>query len=299
MNHIRIDKPCSENWAGMTPTEKGAFCQKCAKQVIDFTQQSIPEIRSILYSKKDKEVCARIEANQLDMLNQDFNSWRRSNRWSIQRATFYAFLFVFGLSMVSCSSRYEENQIARIHAAAMYYLTGIDIREFTDTEIIMGEIELVEGRDSIPDGAALFDQQAILLESDIEKIDSLNCTLNEVTMGAIVPSADYIDHLNEIVPEEDIQDQRSTANVPTDFRAIAFPNPTNGRTTIKIDVPSKSKISFALFTASGTHIRSLGTAEYESGTYEIPFDLSRQAPGTYLITIYSSEFNESVRVSKM
>jgi hypothetical protein len=34
---ISIKEPCHEDWSKMTATEKGAFCQKCALEVIDFT----------------------------------------------------------------------------------------------------------------------------------------------------------------------------------------------------------------------------------------------------------------------
>jgi hypothetical protein len=34
---ISINEPCHEDWATMTETQKGAFCQKCALEVIDFT----------------------------------------------------------------------------------------------------------------------------------------------------------------------------------------------------------------------------------------------------------------------
>ena len=37
---INIPEPCHEDWAQMTSTEKGKFCDSCAKEVIDFTNKS-------------------------------------------------------------------------------------------------------------------------------------------------------------------------------------------------------------------------------------------------------------------
>ena len=42
--HIDIPTPCKEGWQNMAPTEKGAFCNSCQKEVIDFTQKTPAEI---------------------------------------------------------------------------------------------------------------------------------------------------------------------------------------------------------------------------------------------------------------
>ena len=42
---IEINKPCHENWDAMTPNEKGAFCSLCKKNVVDFSQKTLSEIK--------------------------------------------------------------------------------------------------------------------------------------------------------------------------------------------------------------------------------------------------------------
>lgn len=308
MKHLQINKPCSENWDGMTPTEKGAFCQKCCKQVIDFTKQSIPEIRSILYANKGSEVCARIENTQLETLNQNFEAWRRSNQWSIQRASFYAFLFVFGLSIVSCSTSEEQSEVARLQEAAMSLINKadknpeqlivLDKAPTTQTE----KLCVIEEEEIKPAITILIDAERDFRQKTTEHRDSLivpeieRCTY--VTMGAIVYTERYEEHLEKVVPEEELRYDENGVLIPEEFDAMAYPNPTSGRTTLKFEVPEKTKVSFALYSAGGAHIRSLGSADYEPGTYEIPFDLSRLTPGNYFITIISPTFKKSVRVSK-
>jgi hypothetical protein len=46
--NVRIDQPCSENWNKMTPEEKGRFCGKCQKSVVDFTRMRDHEIVDFL-----------------------------------------------------------------------------------------------------------------------------------------------------------------------------------------------------------------------------------------------------------
>lgn len=61
---ISIPSPCHENWAAMTPAEKGRFCGVCQKKVHDFTNSSDTEIESILGSENN--VCGRARNTQLN-----------------------------------------------------------------------------------------------------------------------------------------------------------------------------------------------------------------------------------------
>ena len=63
--NVDIKNPCSEDWAKMTPTQKGAFCDKCALEVYDFSDNSRDEIRDILKLNVGKNVCGRLAPEQL------------------------------------------------------------------------------------------------------------------------------------------------------------------------------------------------------------------------------------------
>ena len=75
---IHIPNPCSENWNEMTRTEKGAFCNKCAIDVMDFTNKSPFEIRNILSEKfKRKEhSCGKIQYRQMEAVNDIGFYWK-------------------------------------------------------------------------------------------------------------------------------------------------------------------------------------------------------------------------------
>ena len=122
MEHLRIDKPCTENWNKMTPTERGAFCQKCCKQVIDFTNQTNSQIQTALKNSNGKEVCAKITNDQLSSLNFEFEQWQSSATMNVQRMSFYALLFVFGLSMVSCTSQEDEQRLKTLQQSVSQVL---------------------------------------------------------------------------------------------------------------------------------------------------------------------------------
>ncbi|NJB36614.1 carboxypeptidase-like regulatory domain-containing protein [Croceivirga sp. JEA036] len=62
---LSIPNPCSENWNQMTPTQQGAFCQSCAKEVIDFTKTSTQELARKV--NKGERICGRFKAAQLNV----------------------------------------------------------------------------------------------------------------------------------------------------------------------------------------------------------------------------------------
>lgn len=62
---IIIPEPCHEDWNKMTPTEKGAFCSSCAKEVKDFTKSSDREILEVLNTSED-QICGHINTHQLN-----------------------------------------------------------------------------------------------------------------------------------------------------------------------------------------------------------------------------------------
>ena len=299
MKHLKIEKPCTENWGEMTPTQKGAFCMKCSTQVHDFSNQTPEEIRSTLLANQGKEVCGRITNVQLDNLNNDFQAWRDSNRWSIQRASFYAFLFVFGLTMVSCNNQNDEQQIVQLQETVKTIviedkvektvLQHIDSHQqfIEEPELMMlGEIEM---SDDFTNCGSVEPADTLILPDNLER--------QYVTMGMMVASRTYDEHILEIEPEEK-RDELGKL-IPTTFNALAFPNPTEGRTTLKFEVPETTHASFELYSMNGQRIKSMGAADYEPGTYEVPFDLSQLKPGTYLIGILSKQYKETVRVIKI
>lgn len=61
---VNVDKPCHENWAEMSPRDKGRFCAKCTKEVIDFTTLNDAEIYAEI--NLGKNLCGRFRKDQLD-----------------------------------------------------------------------------------------------------------------------------------------------------------------------------------------------------------------------------------------
>ena len=62
---IYIPEPCFEDWDKMTPTEQGAFCGVCSKDVIDFSGKSEEEIQKYLAENINAKICGRFNTSQI------------------------------------------------------------------------------------------------------------------------------------------------------------------------------------------------------------------------------------------
>lgn len=64
---IRIEKPCTEDWDKMTPTETGKFCAACEKNVTDFTGMTDNEVLEFLANHTGK-MCGQLRGSQLNRM---------------------------------------------------------------------------------------------------------------------------------------------------------------------------------------------------------------------------------------
>lgn len=71
---IRIEKPCTEDWDKMTPTDHGKFCAACEKNVTDFTGMTDNEVLEFIEhhtGPKDSsrsKMCGQLRGSQLNRM---------------------------------------------------------------------------------------------------------------------------------------------------------------------------------------------------------------------------------------
>jgi subtilisin-like proprotein convertase family protein len=86
-------------------------------------------------------------------------------------------------------------------------------------------------------------------------------------------------------------------NVPGKFGLYQnYPNPFNPMTNIKFDLPKDVNVKIAVYDIIGREVRTLVNQFSKAGSYEIPFDGSNLASGTYFYRIEAGDF---VDVKKM
>jgi hypothetical protein len=112
MVFISIPTPCHEKWNEMLPNERGAFCNICAKTVVDFTRLNDEEVRNYFFQNRHQKTCGRFRNDQLtdadnplpQLLADSLPFWKK----------FLAIvLVVFGSLLTGCNN----NQIGKLEAS--------------------------------------------------------------------------------------------------------------------------------------------------------------------------------------
>ncbi len=136
---ISIPKPCHEDWNKMTPNEKGSFCGKCCKTVVDFTTKSPEEIKSTLLAESGKKVCGRFMTNQLDKkptdsFNLNIPFYLLPKNVSYRKAFAIALFFAFGTSLFSCRTTEDHlvGDIAFVDSTQITKQLGVDTITFVE-----------------------------------------------------------------------------------------------------------------------------------------------------------------------
>lgn len=304
MKNIHIPEPCSENWNQMTPSEKGAFCQKCALDVYDFTNKSGDEIRDILTLNIGSRVCGRIEPQQLAELNHDFSAWQINNQRSFQRTWIFTLFVVFGLTLFSCEED-EEPVVKKFQSTAQVILSNDDEPDSLTVDVPKTEATRTDRNQNIRMGHPDFieDPEFELLSEFVSYPEEKNpvedslvrvvATFPEQIMNGAMISTDYYNHylIDKAKPTEVLK--------ITALSAFVYPNPAINETTLKVNLPEKAKGEIELFALSGQKIKTIHSGRLQKGESEYYIDLTDLETGVYIVVVYSGELKETIRFSKI
>lgn len=304
MKGIDIPETCSENWNEMTPTEKGAFCQKCAMEVMDFSSMNPEQIKQTLHDKMNSRVCGRITKSQLDGLNADYELYKLNSREMIRHASFYSFLAVFGIMLFSCNSPEQVLELRNAQRA----INSIFYDKTNDPDdLILGEMV------AMPSDTANIDTEEPEVENELllgkiapyemeEEQEVIEVREHEIMLqGAMAYTPRYMESIQEVTPiigapaEYDAYGNR----LPVEFDSKVFPNPTSQNAKLEFAVPMDGMYVIGLYDLNGRHIRNIHEAELTRGTHDFPVVLENEPSGTYLVIIRSKEYSKTLKMMKL
>ena len=291
MKKIGIQTPCKENWANMSPTSKGAFCQSCTKEVVDFSNKTNNEIKRILLENGTGELCGRMTLQQDAQLNSEFDLWKLTSQQQVRRISLYVFIFVFGLSIVSCADEQDKVAIRKLQQSTQQIL--IDPIPQEGSEVVVPESKMIEELEIVEN--KLTDCNFPISEHTLEP--TVEHKVIQHTMGAMVSTREYLKYAEETLLN--IRYDEFGIEIPSEFSGSVYPNPTNGMTTLKIATPETIKATIVVFSSKGELILNIGENTYREGTTEIEIDLTNEQSGTYLVQFISQKSKEIYKVMKL
>ena len=302
MKNVKIENACSENWNEMAPTEKGAFCQVCATNVIDFTNKSSLEIKQLLLANSGNSVCGRIKEQQLEQLNTEFELWKMNSNQSIQRAMMFSLLVVFGLTLFSCTNEKDKQAIQALQASVSHVIGTNDaaitpIANVSQTSVTSELPQLIHFEERSIACKCDYDVNPPIPEPEVILEAVMIEEREAIFLGGMGYTVSYVDFLEETI--QPIEYDENGLALPTELTAKAYPNPTADFTTLELGLPEKERAEIAVYDMSGKLLQTIHDGKIERGTSSYSIDLSEYVTGMYLITIRSKKFNETVRVSKL
>ncbi len=265
---ITIPEPCNEDWNKMTPTEKGAFCSSCSKEVKDFTNSSDLEILKTIESS-ESQICGHITNTQLDRPLDTTQSNLR--RWIIPFAASFTAL------TVSCdmNAQNESFKVGKMMVNTPIKNGNIKVTQFKPVDTIIAPIcKTTKGDmkiETIKETQLMVDGMMIIQPiPEIKKEDT-------VIKEEIIQQKEDTIYLDSI-PFKAQTTEDSSKNTSSFPKAIVFPNPVSDWTTIQVKEEGLYNVSIS---------NNSGSVILKKSFFgkSLKVNISNQPTGIYFITL--------------
>jgi TonB-dependent SusC/RagA subfamily outer membrane receptor len=149
---LHIEEPCTQNWDAMAYTENGRFCNRCKKEVIDFTNLSNNQIVQYFNTNTSEKICGRFKDTQL-------NNWIYESKLKSTNPALYKYFLSFILFTAGNNLQAQEIKkpaLTIIDSKSNSKKNGIEIKKdstqcspinkqiFEDVKITLGGVRRVQ-----------------------------------------------------------------------------------------------------------------------------------------------------------
>jgi len=298
----------------MSPTQKGAFCQKCALEVYDVSAMTNRQIRGLLYENLGKRTCVNMTREQEVSMNEDFTQWQLSNKENLQRAMLFSLLVVFGLSLFSCNNPQQVKELQDLQSIAASVVPAAEV----ENDFVEESIEIEVKNQKTPSSNTTEIEQPLELHSipikynvnntiedsivDLPPIEVFGNSREGVQfigmLGGIGMTTEYKEFIVDEIENSDASVEKGHP-VPSEFSALAFPNPVISSTRLEVQLPENTKkLEVTLIDLNGKVLKKVSNSRAEAGTHHFEIDMHNLNPAVYLIDVRYNNSHEVVRVVK-
>jgi len=96
--------------------------------------------------------------------------------------------------------------------------------------------------------------------------------------------------------QEFVETQENEQTETVENSVLAYPNPFNPTTSLKLSLKNKAQVQIQVFDIMGRLVQTLANNEqWQSGTHEVQFDASRLASGMYFARTQILESGKAVQ----
>ncbi len=300
---ITIPEPCHEDWNAMTIDKKGKFCSSCSKSVIDFSNKSDIEIKTILLENTNQKVCGHFEKSQINRpLNININFNELPKNMSSTKVFAIALFFVFGTMLFSCTNfkgqKIDTIEVVNFNKDEDVLVGDISISEVNQLPEDTTEISYVKGETisickSFVNGGISYYVTPLIQDSTNNSIETSVTGIMEVNIPTKTDTLQTIDSTDvNIIKNNLVNDFIDTQN-----DLLIYPNPSNGDFTVSYKVLKPADVRIDIFDEKGSLLKTIvNISNQYSGKYQIPVNMIEFNNGIYFVKMLN---NDKLTTSKL
>ena len=127
---ITIPEPCDQKWSEMQPCGSNRFCNKCERQIIDFTYYSDAALKRVI-EENEGRICGKFTKDQLD--RELISSYRKQSFFAIVSARWLGLWLFLSSPFYSVKAQTPTDVSPELKTAKLdtnrFYISGTVVNE--------------------------------------------------------------------------------------------------------------------------------------------------------------------------
>lgn len=154
---ITIPEPCDQKWSEMQPCGSNRFCNKCEKQIIDFTYYSDAALKRVIEENKGR-ICGKFTKDQLD--RELISSYRKQSFFAVVSARWLGLWLFLSSPFYSVKAQVKTEVASELKTVKvdtnLFYISGTVVGE-NGQPILDAKVKIIElGQETLTDSNGKF-----------------------------------------------------------------------------------------------------------------------------------------------